>query len=324
MNVGTGRVLWRVALDGSAAGTSSPAVAGGLVYVTTDASQQYVTSATLWALDAATGDVRWSVTGLGDYGVSSAVYSDGMVFVSADGFPATASNLVLMRAFDAATGALLWQNTAFSNESPTGTPAVAGGRVIVAAGATSAFDEATGHVLWVSNATAIGEAYKPVVSVSSGRVFVATRGGIYAIDAATGATLWHFGTTLGVGSRAPAVRGTTIYAQLTSGTTTRIVALRASDGSKIWSRVVFTSSHFYDRNGAAPAIANGLVFVGAPTSQSYGLYVYSAASGIRLRLNGLGSGAGRIFGGPVVSNGRVFVGTEGTGVYAFNLAPLTS
>jgi outer membrane protein assembly factor BamB len=320
LDLSSGRTLWTRSLSGSAGGDSAPAVADGLVYITTDAAQAPGTGSTLWAVNASNGTVRWSATGLSDERISSPVYADGMVFVSSFGGPA---NSVWLRAFDATTGALRWLSIETGWENPTGTPAVARGRVFVAAGAVVAFDEATGQHLWTS-LSGIANPYKGELSVAGGRVFAPTRSGLYALDAATGSTLWRLAPTRGVPERAPAVHRGIVYAQLIGGTTTRLVALRTADGSQIWSRLVFTSPRSYDTVAAAPALANGLVYVGAPTPRSYGLYVYRASNGHKLHKNGMGSGAGRIFGGPVVSHGMVLVASQRGGVYAFELGPLAA
>ena len=316
----SGRTLWTRSLSGSAGGDSSPAVAGGSVYFTTDSAQTPGSGSTLWAVNASDGSVRWSATGLSDQRISSPVYADGMVFVSSYGAP---GNSVWLRAFDAGTGALRWLSIETGWENPTGTPAVAGGRVFVAAGAVLAFDEATGQHLWTS-LPGIPNPYKGELSVAGGRVLAPTRSGLYALDAATGSTLWRLAATGGVPERAPAVHRGIVYAQLVGGTTTRLVALRAADGSRVWSRIVFTSPRRYDTVAATPALANGLIYVGAPTQRSYGLYVYGVSTGRQLHKNGMGSGAGRIFGGPVVSHGMVLVASQRGGIYAFELGPLSA
>jgi outer membrane protein assembly factor BamB len=88
----TGTQLWRFdGVDGE--GFWAPGAAGGLVYAPTDGER-------LYALDAKTGSVRWTVTGGGPMKSAPAIV-DGVVYVAGD-------DGVLL-ALDAASGAELWR-----------------------------------------------------------------------------------------------------------------------------------------------------------------------------------------------------------------------
>jgi hypothetical protein len=103
-------------------------VAGGTVFVGAD-------DAKLYAVDAATGAVRWTATTGAALTVSSPAVADGRVFVG--------SPDQKLYAFDAATGAQLWNtSTGAAVEAP---PTVADGVVYAASDKLYALDPATGR-----------------------------------------------------------------------------------------------------------------------------------------------------------------------------------
>lgn len=120
--------LWSTPVDGSLA--TPPVITGAptetVVYTGTDAG-------TVYALDAATGAVQWSVP-VGSAVTDPPALADGSLYV-----PTTTGGLVVL---DAATGATRW--TAPTNSPVTVQPAVAGGVVYVGqeSGKLWAFDAA--------------------------------------------------------------------------------------------------------------------------------------------------------------------------------------
>ena len=104
-----------------------PAVAGGTVYAGSD-------DGTVYALDTATGGLRWAYTA-GD-SVSDPAVAGGTVYVGSLDFK--------VYALDAATGALRWAYT--TGSYVLSSPAVAGGTVYVGSdyGKVYALDAATG------------------------------------------------------------------------------------------------------------------------------------------------------------------------------------
>ena len=90
-----------------------------------------------YALDAATGAVRWKYeTGLG-ISSSPAVFEDLAVVGSKDGF---------LYAFEIPTGSLRWKVQA--SDVVTAPPVIASGLVCHSGGGTQAFDIANGSVAW--------------------------------------------------------------------------------------------------------------------------------------------------------------------------------
>ncbi len=148
---------------------SSPAVANGLVYVSSRDGK-------LYAFDATGGQPKWVASTKGVIDSSPAV-ANGVVYVgSQDG---------KLYAFDASTGQPKWS-------APTGaihdsSPAVANNLVYVGSfdnRSLYAFDAATGHQVWVAST---GDAIYSSPVVANSLVYTGSLDGkLYAFDAATG------------------------------------------------------------------------------------------------------------------------------------------
>src|SRR5579859_5367625 len=230
---------------------SSPAVAGGVVYIAS-------LDGNVYALSAATGAKLWSYT-TGNQVASSPAVTGGVVYIgSADGN---------VYALNAVTGAKLWNFTTggFVGSSP----AVAGGVVYIGSWDRNvyALNAATGAKLW--NYTTGGQVDSSP-AVAGGVVYVGSDdGNVYALNAATGAKLWSY-TTLGGISASPAVAGGVVYIGSGDG---NVYALSAATGAKLWS---YTTGSIV---GASAAVAGGVVYIG---SYDDNVYALSAATGARL------------------------------------------
>lgn len=141
VDIATGRQRWRVHTDAQIEG--SPAVAGDLVYATS-------VRGTVYALDSATGAIRWQhrVGNPGDrtWSYQAPTVEDATVYQAYS----TQGGAALV-ALDAASGAVRWRTTGLgSNWHSFGTAAVGGGLVFSTAqgGRISALDAATGAVKW--------------------------------------------------------------------------------------------------------------------------------------------------------------------------------
>ncbi|GGT24489.1 outer membrane protein assembly factor BamB family protein [Streptomyces chromofuscus] len=183
---GSGRKLWEVTgcqsdFESPEAG---PALHDGTVYVWQDAR--------LRALDARTGDERWSypigdAASCGGVPVRVAPASDGYVYV-------TAGTRVL--AVDVAGGHVRWhfEAPAVFLSPPTFVPgpAVTGGGVYLAdyLGTVYALDATDGRDRW-RIATEARTSVEPVL-VAAGHVHVGSGTGLYTLDAVTGTPKWRF------------------------------------------------------------------------------------------------------------------------------------
>lgn len=136
-----------------------------------------------WALEAATGTVRWR-SDLGSAVKTTPAVADGRVyFGTADG---------VLHALDGATGSAVW--TFDLGEAAAGDPLVRGGVVYVGArdGRFHALDAGDGHLLWSFKT---GGSVRAAAAAGGGQVFVPSwDGSLYALDARTGKLRWSFAT----------------------------------------------------------------------------------------------------------------------------------
>jgi len=176
---------------------SSPAVAGGVVYVGSADGNVY-------ALDAASGTKKWAYQTRGEIGSSPAV-AGGVVYVgSEDG---------TLYALDATSGTKKW---AYHTGNFVGSsPAVVGGMVYVGShdGTLYALEATTGARKWTYWTRG------PMFSspeVANGVVYVgASWGNVYALDAASGTQKWSYHTG-GIDS-SPAVVNGVVYVSCIDG-----------------------------------------------------------------------------------------------------------
>jgi outer membrane protein assembly factor BamB len=164
----------------------TPLVAGGMVYVSAIEPGLEGPGA-VTALDAATGETRWSTPTGSPEGPAGLVLAGGRLLASL-GFEAAGNPML---ALDAATGRVLW-----SLEGGTyfyGPPNVAGGVVYATGGDNKvwALDAATGRVRWRSYVTRTTAATGPV-AVAGGLAYVAGGGDgiLLAKDVDNGVNRW--------------------------------------------------------------------------------------------------------------------------------------
>ena len=181
---------------------SYPLIAQGLVVVTTTTNQ----GNKVMALNEHTGATVWSATVSGTYGFLNAAYDSGKVFVvNFDG---------LMKAFDAASGTLLWSVDLPDQYAFTSPPTAANGIVFTggagSGGTLYAVDETNGAVLWTMG-VANGDHSSPAVILGS--VFVSYAcPQAYAFNAVTGQELWYRSSCCsGGGGKTPVVHAAQVY-----------------------------------------------------------------------------------------------------------------
>jgi outer membrane protein assembly factor BamB len=249
----------------------------------------------VFALNAGTGAVIWAAAVGVDVG-SSPVVVDGVVYVGGFG---------KVLALNAATGAVIW--TAQTGDRVMDSPAVADGVVYVRAldGKAYALDAATGFTEWV---TTIGG--KPTFAVpasisapvvANGMVYVAGPwdGKLYGLNAATGAVVWTATAGFTVGG-APAVTGGTVYAVLGTGVGSNVLrALNAATGATIWQ----VGGGLTNVASTSPVVANGLLYTGTVSGRldarnpNTGAVLWSDSTAIR---------STRPYVSLVVANGAVY------------------
>ncbi|MGH2516480.1 MAG: PQQ-binding-like beta-propeller repeat protein, partial [Ktedonobacterales bacterium] len=174
------------------------------------------------------------------------------------------------------------------------------GQTVSNPGFLEALNAQTGASRWKFSTN--GSIGVPVVA--NGTVYIAPDdGSVRAVNSTTGKQVWSFARTVGVSTRTgfdgyPAIANGVLYVCTDGGA---VYALDATTGKQRW---LFTApgdagDHIY----AAPAVANGLVFV-APGGPNAMLYALNASTGA-VRWSYQASGA--LSGVPIVVNGTVYV-----------------
>src|SRR5919202_2090194 len=196
LDLGTGKQRWAFTprrLSSAATGywgghLTSPVIANGVVFI--GAGKE------LYALDAASGALRWEYDAL-DYLSSSATVGDGRVFFS---------DSEEVYAIDQRSGTLAWKVA--THFEPYFSPIVANQTVFLTSGDNLlALNTADGTKRW--EASMAGEVLLPG-AVQGQRLFVNSTTTLHALDLATGRELWHFDPSGFISF--PAVAGEQLFA----------------------------------------------------------------------------------------------------------------
>lgn len=186
LNAQTGDLRWRTDTSGPGA---APAVGGGMVFVAPE-------DTTIRALNAATGQPRWSFTRT--TGIGAQYGFDGYVVVNGSTLYVT-SDAGAIFALDPTIGKQRWERTwPHAGDTIYAAPAVDGGMVYVGVGGQDggayALDAATGAIRWQ---TPHLEGFDARPVVADGAVYFSsqTPGTLVALDAKTGALRWQKGAS---------------------------------------------------------------------------------------------------------------------------------
>lgn len=272
--------------------TSSPAVAGGTVYI--GSGDQHV-----YALEVATGALRWSFA-TGDVVHATPAIANGVVFIGS-----WDRNLY---ALDARTGAERWRYTTgndtviYNQVGIASSAAVANGTVFVGGrdGKFHAVDEKTGAVRWVHNNNGGWTIASP--AVRDGKVYFPTSDGtrFKVLDAATGQATINL-QNKAVSFSSPAIVGDVALYGTSDGwlnaVDLRDGTLRArfqTDGSK--------------ENGARFTDADGRM-------QTRGMYPDRTLDGMMIGMRTMMT-LGSVLSSPAVADGVVYFGSTDGQLYA--------
>ncbi len=296
--------------------TSYPVVADGRAFVIVandiNANPPYANyGESLYALDQSTGRLLWGPVALGGtYTFGGATYDGGRLFaVNLDG---------LVRAFDPATGALIWQQAAPGNvdsapvavggtlylsiegsDAPTGSPTNSVGWAALAA-----MNESDGSLLWNYD-VACGCKSSPVVD--SGQVFASYDCEQSWALSLSGSLIWHYVTGCsGGGGRTATAHDGTYYVRDPSNSFPP-VRLDQKTGSTLGKFDSFFAPAFNGSVGyftPQTPTANGLQAEQLPTLTPLWNF----------------SGDGGLVTAPVGANGYVYIGSASGNVYAVNAA----
>jgi outer membrane protein assembly factor BamB len=183
LDIDDGSVLWGpVPIPDSTYGTVELAYGGGRLFAMNQRAQ-------LRALDAATGDIVWTMTPPGQTSAGRALtHAGGAVYGTTYGNGQT--NVFAASADD---GSILWTSLGGSVDSA---PIVHGDRVYVAGpgGMTYAFDRSSGARAWVRD-TGMSGGGGGTMALHDGRLYATAGLNAAILDAATGAVLAPFTST---------------------------------------------------------------------------------------------------------------------------------
>jgi outer membrane protein assembly factor BamB len=253
----TGAAIWTTHVCGEGS-VSMPAFASGRVWVQAG-------DGALSGFDAGNGVLRVCVKGAASSAFNSPCAAGRIIY--------TADEVGGIRAVDASTGQIRWDQTA---AQPLTTPACGKSFVYtstVSAGVTQPgvvykFRAADGSLVWKKK---IGVFCCSTVAVAGGRVFVSAEQSVVALDAGTGAVDWH---TNGIGQpSAPSIAGDQVFVGTSAdpGLGGGAASLDAATGAIVW-----------HRNDTGPisapiTVANGVIY---GIGQNQGpLFMYSMANG---------------------------------------------
>jgi len=239
--------------------------------------------------------------------------------VVADGRVYTIDTASRVRAFNADTGALVWERQVRGENSPSetlfgGGVSYDGGRIYVTNGSgdAAALDAATGNQLWLVKP---GGPLRGAPTVAADTVYALSQDSqLYALNAQNGETRWtgsgSFELAAVFGSAAPAFAQSTLVAGYSSG---ELTAYRYENGQVVWqdalartgiSTVVGTLSDI----DADPVIDNGRVFAIGQGGRMVAVELITGQRAWELNVSGLST--------PWVAGDWVFVVTDRAQVLA--------
>ena len=223
-------------------GYATPIVVGDTVYMFSRKGENEV----MRALDAASGEVIWEQAYQASFTMQSAAERHGpgpkSTPLFADGRLYSMGMTGVVTAFNAATGAQLWQQPG-SEPLPLYTthafsPLLDGGLVVFHVGGTTqgaltAFDANTGEVKWSWSGDGPGYGSPVVIDVGGTRQIVTiTKGKLIGVEAATGTLLWEreFVSGNDTNTITPTLYGETLIVSGNGGPTTALTVTRRNDG----------------------------------------------------------------------------------------------
>jgi len=280
---------------------ASPAVAKGALYYGSAGANPAV-----YALDTRTGQGLWGSQAFYIHAGSPAV-AYGRVY---------AVSYLDVRALDAATGQVLWEQNDPFYDIPLPEITVANGVVYVASyhvgtlhfGNVYALDANTGAVLWKLR---MQDWNVTSPAVANGMVYVGCNSAMCALDAGTGTLLWRY--PVGIPFPAAVSDGVVYFGAL--GGIANFYALNATTGTLVWQGILPSLIAPHATSLTTPAVANGIFYIGSASTDypfDY-LYALDVSTGAFLWSY---RPADRIESSPAVANGVVYFGSDDMSIYA--------
>jgi len=283
----------------TAGNVSYPVIARGRVFVTVENSQ--ATGTDLYALDASTGAIDWSVGLAGPYGFSALAYDGRDIFaLNYNG---------LLTAFAASTGHELWTVQLAQSTAP---PTAYDGVVYVSANQQlSAVSEADGVIRWGAGVLN-GDGSSPAVDDTGAYVsYDCQQDYRFSLG---GQVVWHYSTSCaGGGGSTVVLHGSSVYARGETGSDTPIILSKASGtlGGTFTSAAApaFDSTNMYTlQNGNLVAVAHS----GSPNRWTFSNGTLVTAPVVDGGVVYAGSSDGTVYGVSASSGAQVWTGTAGS------------
>ncbi len=283
-------IFWTAPVTGTEHEFPTPVVVDGLVYY-----PQNVGGDTLFALDAATGEVEWIFTGIGSTDDAVTV-KDGRLYVASDS----------IYCLNALTGMKVWSFGKADQDG--GTPVVSDGKVYCARYPINTntswvycLEADTGSEIWEQNL--YGQTgscmtyWNGVVLVPTHRAVGPEDGSLYALSGETGDIIWqNEDEAVGYWDSSPNIVDGIIYI---GGEYLR--AIDANSGETIWAAI-------FNSITATPAYHTGNIYVGDTGFTDSQFTSVNSLTGVFNWMQDY-----RIHGSPGIADGMVFFGE-----YSFN------
>lgn len=326
---GTLETTWRLETGGQI--SASPTVIDGTLYVGNN-------SGSLYAIDAASGQVIWKAHVTNPLMSAPLVYGDVVIVGEGDPTSRTSSpsepimvgqGPSAMIGFDRMSGEIRWQVPLSGSAMPT--PAIIDGLLVNhdGAGWISGIDPATGTKRY---AVSIGSMASMTAALPVGDGDLVTTGvgtnAAWRLHADGGAVVWRSPFSKGasgIGDCPPVSDGIRVFCDYVSPvwpdtstvigdlTVERVYAIRVTDGAMLWD-VALESGSLPERNEAAiPLLAGGLLYLGSAIAPW--MHALDAASGMlvwEMRTRGA------VKGGIVDVDGIVYFGDLGGYLWALD------
>ncbi len=291
----SGQLRWTFTTSGPI--YSSPAVVNGVVYLASRDGQVYAineqTGVSVWRTNNAFNSPSFPIT-------SSLLVANGRVFLGNWCFAPRCNPIGYLEALDAVTGNILWLNA--TGAAVVASPSIDNGVVFFGEddGSVLALNQTTGHRIW---GTGLSSPVRNAPAVANGKVYIGSFNRFYALNEATGATSWSFATA-GYNTTSAAVYQGIVYFGTGRG---NVYALNGTSGAQIWGPALSAASV-----SSSPALALGSKVLLVGSNDRY-LYALNMTTGVRLWRYLTG---GAVSSSPAVADGRVFVGSQDSVVYA--------
>ncbi len=261
-DAGTGDLLWEQSLGAWYYYTGTPAVDQGVVYTTFDGPS----GGAVYALDAATGGIHWSVnnekTGMDLNARVAMAHADGEVFGTAWSGEIYALSDV--------SGSVIW--TYQTNTLPMFGTTVVDGLVYapISDGRVIALNETTGALVWTT--TLDGLSIMPPLYLKGDLYLGTSSGSAYALDGRLGNVVWRNAEmNSSFAALTPATDGNHLYFGVDGASVSGLfVALDSMDGHVLWST---TAPSWVE---SSPAYAYGYLY---GTSYDGSVNVLNASTG---------------------------------------------